>query len=361
MARRHVRFVNLWAQYLSIREELDAAIAQVIAESAFIRGSFVERFERDMSAMFGVGHCVSCGNGTDAIFIALRALGLQPGDEVITTAHSWIATSETITQAGGRVVFVDTDGLTFTIDPALIEAKITPRTRGLIVVHLYGQSVDLEPILAIAARHHLWLIEDCAQAHGATYHGRKVGTFGAAATFSFYPGKNLGAMGDAGCILTNDDQVASFSRLFAQHGGKGVHEIEGMNSRLDGLQGAILSAKLPHLADWNLARRRIAARYDHLLQGIGDIEIPMQAQGREHVYVCTWFERIIAIDSVPSSLTAVSRRRSTIRERCRFSKPTIGWVTRLRTFRTPAQTNHGFYRSRSIRRWTARWITSSSK
>jgi dTDP-4-amino-4,6-dideoxygalactose transaminase len=284
MAQRQVRFVDLFAQYTSIREEVDAAIAQVIAESSFIRGSFVERFERDMSALFGVRHCVSCGNGTDAIYIALRALGLQTGDEVITTAHSWISTSETITQAGGRVVFVDTDGLTFTIDPALIEAKITPRTRGLIVVHLYGQAVDLDPILAIAARHKLWLIEDCAQAHGATYRGRKVGTFGTAATFSFYPGKNLGAMGDAGCILTNDDRLASFSELFARHGGKNIHEIEGINSRMDGLQGAILSVKLPHLAGWNLARREIALRYDELLDGVGDIEVPRRAKEREHVY-----------------------------------------------------------------------------
>jgi len=284
MVRTPVRFVDLSEQYKSNRQAIDAAIAQVIADSSFIRGPFVERFEREFAEFLGVRHCISCGNGTDAIYIALRALGLEPGDEVITTAHSWISTSETITQAGGRVVFVDTDGVTFTIDPALIEAKVTPRTRGLIVVHLYGQPADLDPILAIAARHNLWVIEDCAQAHGATYGGRKVGTFGTIATFSFYPGKNLGAMGDAGCLVTNSDRLASFAGSFARHGGKGVHEMEGINSRMDGLQGAVLSAKLPHLAAWNAARRNIAARYDRLLHGVGDVEVPHQAPGREHVY-----------------------------------------------------------------------------
>jgi dTDP-4-amino-4,6-dideoxygalactose transaminase len=284
MAERLIRFVDLLEQYESIRPAIDAAISGVIAESSFIRGPFVERFEREFAEFLGVRHCVSCGNGTDALYIAMRALGLEPGDEVITTAHSWISTSETITQAGGQVVFVDTDGGTFTIDPAQIEASITPRTRGLIVVHLYGQPADLDPILTIAARHHLWVVEDCAQAHGATYRGRAVGTFGTAATFSFYPGKNLGAMGDAGCIVTADDRLASFAELFARHGGKGVHEIEGINSRMDGLQGAVLLAKLPHLRRWNAARRGVAARYDRLLQGIGDIKVPCHAPDRNHVY-----------------------------------------------------------------------------
>ncbi|MGE5360531.1 MAG: DegT/DnrJ/EryC1/StrS family aminotransferase, partial [Bacteroidales bacterium] len=284
MVPSHVPFVDLHAQYESIRREIDGAFGAVIAESSFIRGRFVERFEREFAQFLGVRHCISCGNGTDAIYIALRALGLERGDEVITTAHSWISTSETITQAGGQVVFVDTDGTGFTIDPASIEAKVTSRTKGLIVVHLYGQSADLDPILAIAARHNLWVIEDCAQAHGATYRGRKVGTFGAMATFSFYPSKNLGAMGDAGCLVTNDDGLASFAASFARHGGKGAHVMEGINSRMDGLQGAVLSAKLPHLPEWNAARRRLAAQYDRLLEGLGDIEVPRRAPEREHVY-----------------------------------------------------------------------------
>ncbi len=279
-----VPFVDLHAQYQGIKSEIDAAIAEVIAESAFVRGPQVESFEQVWARTLGMRHCVSCANGTDALYITMRGLRLKPGDEVITTAHSWIATSETITQAGGRVVFCDTDYDTFTINPALIEAKITPRTVGIIPVHLYGQSADMDSIMAVAAKHKLWVIEDCAQAHMARFKGRLVGTFGAAATFSFYPGKNLGAYGDAGCIVTNDDSLADWTATFARHGGKGDHVMEGVNSRLDGLQAAILNVKLPHLADWTEARRRVASRYDELLSGVGDIEIPKIGPDRDHVY-----------------------------------------------------------------------------
>ena len=208
-----IPFVDLHAQYLSIKQEIDAAIAEVIRETAFIRGPHVDKFEKEFAAAVGVKHCVSCANGTDAIYIAMKGLGIKPGDEVITTAHSWISTSETITQAGGRVVFCDTDKQTFAIDPRLIEAKITPRTVGVIPVHLYGQPADMDPIMEIAAKHKLWVIEDCAQAHLAEYKGRQVGTFGRAATFSFYPGKNLGAMGDAGSLVTNEDKLAQWYSL----------------------------------------------------------------------------------------------------------------------------------------------------
>ncbi len=218
-----IPFVDLHAQYLSIKSEIDAAIGEVIAQSAFIRGRHVERFEKAWAKTLGVKHCVSCANGTDALYIAIRALGVKPGDEVITTAHSWISTSETITQAGGRVVFCDTDNETFTIDPALIETKITSATVGIIPVHLYGQPADMDPIMAIARKHNLWVIEDSAQAHTAKYKGQVVGTFGNAATFSFYPGKNLGAYGDAGCVVTNDDHLAEWAAAFARHGGKGEH------------------------------------------------------------------------------------------------------------------------------------------
>lgn len=279
-----VPFVDLQAQYQSIRSEIDAAIGEVIAASAFVRGPHVERFERAWAEALGIRHCVSCANGTDALYITMRGLNLKPGNEVITTAHSWIATSETITQAGGRVVFCDTDHDTFTINPALIEAKITPRTVGIIPVHLYGQPADMDAIMAVAARHKLWVIEDCAQAHLARFSSRLVGMFGNAATFSFYPGKNLGAYGDAGCIVTNDDSLADWTATFARHGGKGDHVMEGINSRLDGLQAAILNAKLPHLADWTEARRRVAARYDELLSGVGDIETPKIGRNRDHVY-----------------------------------------------------------------------------
>ena len=279
-----IPFVDLHAQYLSIKPEIDAAIAEVIAQSAYIRGPQVERFEKLWAEKLAVKHCVSCANGTDALYIAMRGLGVKPGDEVITTAHSWIATTETITQAGGRVVFCDTDYDTFTIDPGLIESKITPRTVGIIPVHLYGQSADMDRIMAIARKHKLWVIEDCAQAHLARYKGQLVGTFGDAATFSFYPGKNLGAYGDAGCAVTNDDRLADWMGTFARHGGKGEHVMEGINSRMDGLQGAVLNVKLPHLEEWTAARRRVAARYDSLLGGIGDVVIPKVVEDRDHVY-----------------------------------------------------------------------------
>ena len=279
-----IPFVDLHAQYLSIKPEIDAAIAEVIAQSSFIRGPHVDAFEQAWATALGVKHCVSCANGTDAIYIAMRALGLKPGAEVITTAHTWISTSESISQAGGRVIFCDTDDETFTIDPVSIEARITAATVGIIPVHLYGQPAEMDTIMTIAAKHNLWVIEDCAQAHLARYKGKLVGTFGNAATFSFYPGKNLGAYGDAGCIVTNDDRLANWMATFARHGGKGDHVMEGINSRMDGLQGAILNVKLPHLHAWTEARRRVAARYDELLTGVGDITTPKVAPNRDHVY-----------------------------------------------------------------------------
>jgi dTDP-4-amino-4,6-dideoxygalactose transaminase len=280
-----VPYNDLYAQYRSIKGPLDDAIARVIRDSAFIRGPEVEAFERNFAAAIGVKHCVSCANGTDALYILFRALGVRPGDEVITSAHSWIASSETITQAGGQVVFADTDD-TYTLSPAAIAARITPRTKGIVPVHLYGQPAAMSEIMALARKHGLWVVEDCAQAHLACYQDRLVGTFGDAATFSFYPGKNLGAMGDAGCLVTSRDDLAEFSAKFARHGGKqkGTHEIEGINSRLDGLQAAVLNVKLPHLAEWTRARQRLAVEYDRRLAGIGDLVLPRVAAGRSHVY-----------------------------------------------------------------------------
>lgn len=279
-----IPFVDLHAQYLSIKDEIDKAIAEVIAESAYIRGRQVDAFEQAWAKTLGVKHCVSCANGTEAIYVALRALALQPGDEVITSAHSWISTSETITQAGGRVVFCDTDAETFTIDPADIERKVTSATVGIIPVHLYGQSADMGAIMSIARKRNLWVIEDCAQAHLASYKGQLVGTFGNVATFSFYPGKNLGAYGDAGCVVTNDNRLADWMATFARHGGKGNHVMEGINSRMDGLQAAILNAKLPHLPAWTAARRRVAACYNELLEDVGDVITPTVESDRDHVY-----------------------------------------------------------------------------
>ncbi len=285
-----VPFGDLYAQYLAIKPEIDSAIAEVIASSAFVRGPFVERFEQQFAEVMGRRNCVSCANGTDSLYIAMHALGVRPGDEVIVPALTWISTAQTITQLGATVVFCDIDSSTYTIDPASIAAKITPRTVGIIPVHLYGQPADMAPIMSIATHNKLWVLEDCAQAHLAKYCGQLVGTFGNAASFSFYPGKNLGAMGDAGAIVTNDGALAERMAMFARHGGlrKGEHVIEGINSRLDGLQAAVLSVKLRYLHDWTAARQRIAAAYTARLHGLSDVETPQVAVGREavwHLYV----------------------------------------------------------------------------
>ncbi len=281
-----VPIADLQLQYRNIKGEIDRAIASVISDSAFIRGSHVDGFEREFAAAVDVGHCVSCANGSDALYLAMAALKLRPGDEVITTAHSWISTSSMITRAGATVVFADSDGATFTIDPAAVEAAITPRTVGIIPVHLYGQPAEMDAIMAIAAKHKLWVIEDCAQAHLARYKGRQVGTFGVAATYSFYPGKNLGAMGDAGAVVTNDGTLAEQMTMLARHGGlvKHQHRIEGINSRLDGLQAAILSAKMPHLPAWNRARQAAAKIYDAGLNQIEDVVVPTVGADRTHVW-----------------------------------------------------------------------------
>jgi dTDP-4-amino-4,6-dideoxygalactose transaminase len=281
-----VPFADLQLQYQTIKSEIDAAISGVIRDNAFIRGPYVDAFEREFAEAAQVNHCVSCANGTDALYLAMAALKVQPGDEVITTAQSWISTSAMITHAGANVVFADTDGSTFTIDPAAIEAAITSRTVGIIPVHLYGQPADMDAIMAIAHKHKLWVIEDCAQAHLARYKGRQVGTFGNAATYSFYPGKNLGAMGDAGAVVTNDDALAEHMTMLARHGGlvKHQHHIEGINSRLDGMQAAILSAKLPRLPDWTAARQQAAKVYEAGLNQVEDVVVPTVAENRSHVF-----------------------------------------------------------------------------
>lgn len=281
-----IPFVDLHAQYLSLKDDIDAAIARTIANSSFVRGPDVEAFEAEYSELMGARHTVSCANGTDALYIAMKALGVKPGDEVITTAQSWISTSETIGQHGATPVFVDIDPTTSTIDVTQIEAKITARTVGIIPVHLYGQMADMPAVMALAEKHGLWVIEDCAQAHLATLNGVKAGRFGNIATWSFYPGKNLGAMGDAGAITTDDPALARHMACFARHGGlmKGEHEMEGINSRLDGLQAAILRVKLPHLASWTAQRRKIAKRYTDRLRDIDGLSTPVEASGREHVY-----------------------------------------------------------------------------
>lgn len=280
-----VPFADLGAQYRAHRAEFDAALARVIEKNAFIGGQPVAEFERRFAEKYGVRHCIACGNGTDAIYIVLRMLGIGAGDEVITTAGSWISTSETISQAGANPVFVDVDDY-YLIDVDRIERAITPRTRAIIPVHLYGQAVAMDRMRQLCASHGLRLIEDCAQAHFAEWQGRRVGTFGDAATFSFYPGKNLGAWGDAGAIVTNDDDLARRCRMYANHGAlvKHQHEIEGINSRMDGLQASLLTAKLEHIDEWTAARRRLASLYDRELKDVGDLVLPLVRSGATHVY-----------------------------------------------------------------------------
>ena len=281
---KQVPFLDLHAQYISIKEEIDTAIDQVIANSAFLRGPQVSAFEENFSKQIGVKHTVSCANGTDALYIALKALGTETGDEVITTAHSWISTPETITQAGARVVFCDTNKDDFLIDVSQVEKLINHKTKGIIPVHLYGQAVDMDPLGEIAKKHKLWILEDCAQAHFAKYKDQFVGTFGDASTFSFYPGKNLGAMGDAGCIVTARNDLAQYMELFARHGGKGKHKIEGINSRMDGLQAAVLNVKLKYIDDWTNKRRKAARSYDKLLSGIPHVTTPKVHDCNKHVF-----------------------------------------------------------------------------
>ena len=281
----NVPFVDLKSQYLDLKPAIDTAIQEVINETAFIGGKYVEGFERAYAEKYEVKHCISCANGTDAIYITLKALGIGSGDEVITVANSWISTSETITQAGARPVFVDIDGY-FHIDPAQIESKITRKTKAIIPVHIFGQPVDIRAIQVICEKHKLYLIEDCAQSHFATVGGKKTGTFGIAGTFSFYPGKNLGAYGDGGAIITNDDELARNARLFANHGSlqKHIHEIEGINSRLDSIQAVVLHAKLGHINEWNKARNSHAMKYNELLRDVKGIRIPRLRPDTFHIF-----------------------------------------------------------------------------
>ena len=282
----YIPFVDLKAQYASIKDEVDSTIAEVIKNTAFIGGPYAKAFENDFARFCQTNHCVGVGNGTDALFIALKALGIGPGDEVITAANSFIATSEAITMAGAKVVFVDVNPQTYNIGTDLIEAKITPQTKAIIPVHLYGQPADMDPILEIARRHKLRIIEDAAQGHGGFYKDRKVGSIGDMACFSFYPGKNLGAYGDAGAIVTGSEELAVKARMFANHGRveKYNHEKEGVNSRLDGIQGAVLGVKLKYLDQWSGNRRRNAYRYNERLTGIGTVTTPVEIDDVKAVY-----------------------------------------------------------------------------
>ena len=282
----NVPFNDLSKHHRSIHKEIEAAISGVIATSAFVRGPHVIEFEERFARLMDVKHCVSCANGTDALYIAVTALGLKNGDEVIVPAHSWISTSEIVTQAGGVVVFCDTKPGGYTIDTDKLRGKITAKTVGIIPVHLFGQPADMDEIMLLAKEFKLWVVEDCAQAHLATYKGNKVGTMGDAATFSFYPGKNLGAMGDAGAIVSNNHELATHMSKFARHGGlvKGTHEIEGINSRLDSLQAAILNVKLGYIEKWTSQRQKAATKYRQHLSSIESVVLPIVDEGKSHVW-----------------------------------------------------------------------------
>ncbi|HEV7698678.1 MAG TPA: DegT/DnrJ/EryC1/StrS family aminotransferase [Pyrinomonadaceae bacterium] len=280
----NVPFVDLKAQYAAQKDEFDGAIMGAVADTAFIGGGRATKFEQEFASYLGANHCVAVANGTDAIEIALAALGIGAGDEVILPANTFIATAEAVSNVGATPVFVDCDADYYNIDPARIDERVTERTKAVIAVHLYGLPAEMDEIVAVTKRRGLKLIEDCAQAHGATYKGRKVGTFGDAATFSFYPSKNLGAFGDAGGIVTNSKETADRARLIANHGQfeKNRHTIVGRNSRMDGIQAAVLSVKLPHLDSWLDARRANAARYDELLRD--KFPIPVAPEHSTHTY-----------------------------------------------------------------------------
>jgi dTDP-4-amino-4,6-dideoxygalactose transaminase len=276
-----VNFVDLKAQYQSIKPEVDEAIQGVLNSCAFVNS---RSFEQEFAAYCGTEHCVGVGNGTDALFMTMKALGLGPGDEAITAANTFIATAEGIGWTGATPVFVDCDAVSYNLDPAKIEAAITPRTKAIVPVHLYGQPADMDPIMEIARKHKLLVIEDCAQSHGATYKGRKTGTFGDAACYSFYPGKNLGAYGDGGAVTTNNAELAVRIRQLGDHGSKVKyqHDFEGLNSRLDGIQGAVLSVKLRHLDKWSDRRIAVARMYNEGLQDV--CVVPVTGPDLRHVF-----------------------------------------------------------------------------
>ena len=284
MQKMKVPFVDLKAQYLSIRKDIDDAIQNVIEQSAFIGGIAIKQFEMAFASYVGLKHCIACGNGTDSIEILLKALEVGAGDEVIVPANSWISTSEAVSAVGATPVFVDVDEF-YSINISLAEKKITAKTKAIIPVHLYGHPADMPAVMQLAEKYNLKVIEDCAQSHGAGINGKRTGTWGHAASFSFYPGKNLGAYGDAGAMLTNDDELASVSRQIANHGQikKHHHVREGRNSRMDTIQAAILLAKLPHLEQWTEQRVKHAGLYNKLLKDAGVI-IPLINSNCSHVY-----------------------------------------------------------------------------
>jgi dTDP-4-amino-4,6-dideoxygalactose transaminase len=284
-----IPYLDLPAQLRAIRPELDHAIARVLDNSTFCLGPDVARFEEEFARFCGARQCIGFNNGTSALHVAMRLLNIGPGDEVVTTPYTFIATSWAISYVGAKPVYVDIDDATFNIDPAKVESKITAKTRALMPVHLYGQPCDLNPLLELCHKYNLPLVEDSAQAHGALYRGKTVGTFGAVSAFSFYPGKNLGACGESGALVTMDDSLAARARALRDHGStrRYYHDEIGYNYRMEGIQGAVLSVKLKYLERWTKARRRVAQRYHELLADT-PLQLPHEPEGIQsawHLYV----------------------------------------------------------------------------
>jgi dTDP-4-amino-4,6-dideoxygalactose transaminase len=281
-----VPFVDLRSQYATIRDEIDAAVRLVLERASFVLGEDVAEFERAFAAFCGAREAVGVGNGTDALVLALNAVGVRAGDEVITAANTFVATAEAIVHAGAVPVLVDAAPGTYTIDPVRLEEAITPRTRAIIPVHLYGQPAEMHALVALAQRRGVAIVEDASQAHGATYRGRPVGGFGDAACFSFYPSKNLGAYGDAGAVVTNDADVALRVRRLRDHGGLThyQHDVVGYNSRMDAIQAAVLTVKLRHLDRWNQLRQERGLLYSRLLADVPGLQTPVTHGDRTHVF-----------------------------------------------------------------------------
>ena len=299
-----VQMVDLHAQYSRIKNEIDAAMSRVVETTAFIKGPDCTAFEKEFAAFCGVEACVGVANGTDALIYALRAYGVGPGDEVVTVANTFIATGEAILLNGAIPVFVDVDDLSYTLDPSKLAAAITGKTKVIIPVHLYGHPAAMEAINRVAAQHNIPVLEDSAQGHAATLNGKKAGSLGHAACFSFYPGKNLGAYGDAGAVVSNDKEFIAKVRQIANHGGganKYDNVIVGTNSRLDTMQAAILRAKLPHLQQWTEERRERAMLYSKLLDGVPGLGLPKEAPGAQsawHLYTVRTARRDALVEAL---------------------------------------------------------------
>jgi dTDP-4-amino-4,6-dideoxygalactose transaminase len=282
----NIPFLDLKAQYNSIKDEVNPAIQNVLDNTAYILGKPVAEFEKAFAEAHQVKHCYGVSSGTDGNHLVLWALGIKAGDEVIIPADTFIATAWGATLCGATPVFVDVDPESYNIDPKKVEAAITPRTKAIVAVHLYGQTSDMDPLKEIAKKHNIFLVEDCAQSHLAEYKGQKAGSLGNAASFSFYPGKNLGAYGEAGAVTTNDADLGLLFKKIREHGSikKYYHEVYGHNYRMEGIQGAVLGVKLKYLNGWTDNRRRVAAKYNELLKGVSQIKLPKEMAYGKHVY-----------------------------------------------------------------------------